>query len=503
MKQERLAALHYCGVSYDIESHRVQAGLKAPPPVCGSLAQWRLADQRIAGLLVDKEAALDALIRLLENDGVIIVGQNISFDFLVMAVYAARTRGVNLMPLIFGAYRAHRVFDIGIAEQLHAIARGTLRSDPRTGGDLRDPLTGEVKVGYRLSVLVDLVLGRADAKLNDQWRESYALLEHVPLDQWPFEARQYPVDDACNTFEVALAQIGVLPSVRVHEWRGDLCRRCGCSYRTLASSGTRGDAMRCVAKAANLNLHNLAEQVYADWAMHLGAAWGFVVDPAAIAELDAEQLLNGASGELTERGLEMRTYVDAGILRSDGSEDQAVLKRMTALAYGCTGAHVACNGTGKIVTKWSVREPKRPLAEKNCPECSATGLDLNSSAMVPMTEPSTKFPCGQVQTSRDALSESGSELLMNYAHFTETKKIGTVYLPWLKEGLDGAGRPIPLTLYPHVLLETGRTSYSRVVQLLPRKGSVRNCIKARDARYVTVDVPDDYQLQPGEEVVAC
>lgn len=514
MRGDRLQALPQYGVAFDLESHRIQPGLKAPPPVCGSVAQ--LVGGQIRGQLLDKEQALETLLKILQSEHLILVGQNICFDLLVMAVYAATSRRINILPAIFELYRADRVYDIGIAEQLHAVARGTMRIDPRTGGDLRDPLTKEVKVGYRLSVLVDLVLGRVDAKLNDKWRESYAQLEPFPISDWPIEARQYPVDDACNTLEVALAQVGARESVRVHEWTKDRCRRCGANYHELAASGSRLDVIACVRHAPNLNLHDLANQVYSDWALHLGAAWGFLVDPEAIARVEAATLLIDANGNLTDRGREQASFVKAGILRADGTEDQALLKRLTAVAYGCTGKHAACGGTGKIVTEWRKLNPacphgaelkkqgkktgecptcgRVPLSSKNCVECSATGLDLASSVLVPLTEPSDTWPNGQVQTSRDALAESGDDLLMNYAHFTTTRKNGTVYLPWLKTGLDAAGNPIPLTLFPHVLLETGRVSYSKVVQLLPRKGAVREAIVARPRRVLSSTDYDSGEL---------
>lgn len=506
MTPERLASLPAWGVSFDLETHKIQAGLSAPPLVCGSVAQ--LQGSQIKGALLDKEAALELALTLLGDDRYVIVVQNGAFDLLVIAVYAARTRGLDLMPSIFAAYQAGRIFDIGLAEQLHAIARGHLRIDPRTGADLMDPLTGEHKVGYRLSVLVDLVLNRKDAKLNDVWRESYALLEPFPIESWPIEARQYPVDDACNTLEVALAQAGHLPSLTAHEWINGTCRRCGGQYSHVLEqhrvAGGKGTPL-CGTGARHLNLHDLSRQTFAAWALHLGAAWGFMVDPEAVNALEATtHLVDPVTGQLTERGRHQQRFVEAGILRSDGSEDQSFLKRMVALAYGCTGHHDPCNGTGKIVTKWAVRPdncphgellkaqgqtakdcpicPRRPLATKQCVECSATGLDI-TSAPVPMTEPSKTWPNGQVQFGRDALAEAGDELLMEYAHFGEEKKIGGTYVPWLKEGIDpGTGRPIPLTLRPNPLLETGRVSYLGVVQLLPRKGGVREAIVARPGR---------------------
>lgn len=472
------------GVSFDLETHLVQPGLVAPPPVCGSTARWDPVQRKIVGKLLDKGAALATFMEILDDPNAILVGQNIQFDVLVMIVYAAG-RGIDLMPRVFALYDQGRVYDIGIAEQLHAVAMGTLLDDPRTGKPLRDPLTGDSKVGYRLSVVVDLVLGRADAKLNDRWRGSYAQLEPHPIELWPYEAKQYPVDDACNTLEVALAQVGSLPSVRAHEWHQQVCRRCRVSYTAIVADN-RYDATRCAGRAANLNLHNLSAQCYADLALHLGAAWGFLVNPASVDEVKRTLRLVDDEGRLTPRGEEVRYFVEHKILRPDESEDKALLMRLTAIAYGATGKHEACDGTGQVVTKWSKREPIRPLAHKQCVECSATGLDLSSSELVPLNDPSTRYPTGSVQTGRDALYETGDDLLIAYAAHSEDRKLGTTYVPWLETSFvdDGNGgrRRIPLTLRPHVLLETGRTSYSGLVQLLPRRGGIRQCIEPRPRR---------------------
>jgi DNA polymerase I-like protein with 3'-5' exonuclease and polymerase domains len=102
-----------------------------------------------------------------------------------------------------------------------------------------------------------------------------------------------------------------------------------------------------------------------------------------------------------------------------------------------------------------------------CKACSGTGFDLSKST-APRTEKDG------VQTSRDALMESGDDALMDFATYTESAKITSTYLPFLKEGIEA-----PINLRPNVLVATGRTSYDGVVQLLPREGGVRECIVAR------------------------
>lgn len=491
MTPERLASIVDCGVSIDFETHRIQPGLLIPPLVCGSTA--RVVDvgegrRGIRGRLLTADEAVAAIIAVLEDPNAILVNLNVAFD-LAVAVREAALRGRDIFPLVFGAYVEGRVFDPGIAEQLHAIAEGHLLGDPRTGGKLVDPHTGEQQVGYRLSVVTDLVLGRVDAKANDRWRESYALLAGIPQEQWPPEARQYPVDDVCNALEIALAQIGAVPNVGAHRWRPDMaCARCG------ANRGQGGCPSSCTSVYPRRNLHDLARQCYAAWALHLGACWGFRTDREAVDALERACAAERAAG--------LPALIAAGFLRTDGTEDGAAVKRAVALAYGCSGTCPAADPLagpqepvcrdGKIWKTFSKRDG-RPLGKgTNCPKCNGTGLDL-ATAPVPRTDPTEKFPDGQVQSGRDVLAESGDELLMEYAGAQEDDKILDTYVPALREGQD-----VPWVLRPNVLVETGRASYSGVVMLLPRRVSprlstllakdpraplgVRDCIVAREGR---------------------
>lgn len=392
------------GVAFDTETHLVQPGLLAPPLVCGSIATFASAS------LLNKEQARRDFVRLLQNSEIIIIGANIAYDMLVMAVECAK-HGQNIIPAIFRAYEEERVFDVEIAERLHAIAIGSLGKDPRTGLPLRDPRTGQ-PTRYSLSMVTDLVLRRSDAKQNDRWRLSYALLENIPIDQWPEDARQYPVDDVVNTRAVAVAQV-----------------------------------------ERNKNLHDLPKQCYAAWAMHLGAAWGFSVDTDALYALE-KRVTDSREGLL-------EPFREANILREDGSKDTSVIKKLVAKAYGCDESNLCptCLGTGKVVSG----KTGKPI---QCKACGATSYNLDIAA-VPRTQ------TGGVQTSRDALFESGDDLLMDFAEFGEEDKVLTTYVPWLKKGI---GRP--LNLKPNVLVETGRASYGLEHQT-PRGMGIRECVVAR------------------------
>lgn len=499
MRPERLASMPQFAVAWDFETHLIQPGLLAPPPVVASVAavdrsSWG-GPLRVRGELVARHTerapadpggavddALDYFAGLLADDRFVICVANGAFDFLVAAVAAAR-RGRDLMPAIFQAYADERVFDVQLAESLHAVALGALGKDPHTGGDLRHPDTGK-PCRYNLAVVTKLVTGRVNAKANDEWRARYAELERVPLAQWPEVARTYPVDDACNTLECALGQAGHVPALQYgHRWVLDdaqpqFCEDCGATIETVARVGP------CRALRARRNLHDLANQAYTAWAMHVGAAWGFMVDQGAVDTLEARVLRDAAAG--------VQPFVDGGILRApdaDGAHslDTAALKYRVAWAYGarnpcqaCGGKCITCKGTKLTPSSKTGRQVKCAAcggtgAPKKCEECRATGLDL-AGVPVPRTE------TGDVGRGRDALDESGDEFLMQYSGYTEDAKLRDVYIPFLRSARRAVADgwvDIPLTLRPNPILETGRTSYDGVILLLPRSGGVRDCIVAR------------------------
>ena len=182
-------------------------------------------------------------------------------------------RGLDIIPHIaralMGEHTEHmtgihdgRFFDLQHAEALNAIATGNLGKDPRTG----TPLKGR----YSLEQVVNLTLDRQDAKSNDTYRLRYGEYDNVPLDELPPEARQYPIDDAKNSFEAPLAQCGLIPKVSpYHSWgpKG-ACLTCGATSQGQTCWYTR----------PHYNLHDLAAQTSTAFWLHMGASWGFKVD---------------------------------------------------------------------------------------------------------------------------------------------------------------------------------------------------------------------------------
>lgn len=361
-------------VAVDCETYLITQGNLTPKIVCGS---WGSA---VGQELCNPAGWLELVGLLLRDHETVLCGANIAFDF-----GCALATGKVSFEDVWRAYEDERVFDVSIAATLNAIADGRL-----TDGDLFRPDGSKVQKGrYSLEECVLEFLGRSNAKENDEWRLRYAELDGIPMEQWPEVARQYPVDDARNTYLVAEQQL-------------KSCR----------------------------NLQDQGAQAHAAFCAHLGAIWGLRTDPGNVEVLKAEVERHIAEGTALQQSL--------GLLRAK------VKKRPEDLSLD-TKAFQA------LVTQAYDGQP-------------------------PLTE------TGRVSCSRETLEDSGDPTLLKLAGVSKWEKLGT-YLPTLEEGTRG-----PLNVRVNPVLATGRASYEGLIQLLPRKGGVRECFVARPGRlYSSVD----------------
>lgn len=355
-------------LSLDVETYLIQPGLLAPPIVCVSSFDGHQARlERGEAVAARFEAALAGADYL--------VGQNIAYDF---GCYLAAHP--EAFERVWAKYAKGEVFDIGIAATVNACAEGRMSDErglvSRTG----------VPIGrYSLEELVKEWLGRSDAKRNDEYRLRYGELDDVPTEQWPESARQYPIDDATNTYAVAQAQI-----------EGN-CK----------------------------NLHTVPFQSHVAFCLHLGSMWGIRTDGASVKAFTKEVLK-----KQLELKLELETH---GLYRWKGTK----------------------------------KEPKRD------------GLSLNKKAVQARVtaaygagnEPKTDK--GGISTDRVTLEESADDVLLQLAQVSKLDKQAS-YIPALREAAQ-----VPLNVRPNVFLSTGRASYEGIIQLIPRKGGLRNCFVAR------------------------
>ena len=84
-----------------------------------------------------------------------------------------------------------------------------------------------------------------------------------------------------------------------------------------------------------------------------------------------------------------------------------------------------------------------------------------------------KTPTGSTSTSREALEDSGNAVLERFAEVGKWEKFNT-YVPTLEQATT-----VPLNTSANPLLSTGRVSYNGLIQLMPRKGGIRECFQAR------------------------
>lgn len=484
-------------ISFDTETALLRKGDLAPKFICASTARVEAGANCVGRLIDNAKEALSFFRGALEHETIAFA--NAAYDLGVMAQLDP-----SLFPLIFRAIEEGRIFDVLIAEALHAIGKGHLGMEPcprcqreaearrqeirsylehkeRQAPNLiklleeaanstptkskydcevcKDrkvvPLktsAGKVTNRYSLDVVVKLNLDRTDAKARDDWRLSYALLDGISSHRWPETARVYPVDDAINTLQVA--------------------------YRQLAS---------------HLNLGNMRQQVAAAFALHLGAAHGLRVDPSRVEAL--KKIVDDKHDKA------VAYFQSRGWIRDTGSEDQIAIKTAVALAYGaskanpckvCKGTGLSddcngekeeegwarcrgqdckvCDGTGKLKKPVTCKVITSPKGNIRKPGCDGTGLDISYLVDLPRTSKKG------IATDRDSLLEADDAALLKFAE-NEFEKSRTTYVPYL---LTGSTRPLSYT--PNVLVATGRCSYEgSPLHQMPRAGGERETIRARGA----------------------
>lgn len=220
-------------VAFDLETHLIAPGMKAPKAVCmtSSARPKQLKNPEITTAINTFPFSL----RLFEgwlDSGFTLVGHNVTYDIGVLV--AERPA---LLPKVFQAFDDGRIKCTKIKEQLIRIAKGELKYEIDEDGEV-------VKTNLSLSALCQQYLGEHLEKENTP-RLKYHELDGKPLDEWPSASVEYAMRDAYVTYRIYEAQ--------QLEWN-------------------------------RLGLTNELEQNQAAWALHLMGLWGVRTDPVAVKE---------------------------------------------------------------------------------------------------------------------------------------------------------------------------------------------------------------------------
>lgn len=201
------------------------------------------------------------------------------------------------------------------------------------------------------------------------------------------------------------------------------------------------------AKADRRNvLVDCPAQARAYLALHLVSAWGLVTDLPMVAEYKRE---------LEHSTEAMRKGLAQIVVKVDGVP--------TPLLSQVRGKKRPVKDEGKWKTS------TKALRALIATAFEAQGLD------VPMTEPSAKFPEGQVATDAETIEDCDDPSLAPWKEYKHAEKMLTTYVPQLEQGI----------VHPRYdFTTTGRsTSYDPNIQNLPRKGKVRECYVPREGFY--------------------
>lgn len=273
---------------FDTETYPIRPGLAAPRLVC---LQFAYADA-VPTIVLAKDAPAVALAAF-GNPDVLVEGHNLSFDLSVLCAYDEALIQPTFRMLAEGRGR-----DTLILETLRSIAQGDL--------DLRRKQKGSFALGTLAKKYCGLDLDKGE----ESWRTRYALLDGIPPQDWPPEARKYAEEDVT--------------------------------------------ALRAVSETIRRDFTSPDEsfQCAAAFALHLCSVWGVRTDPERLMVLEERLLLQRDEAE--------RLLETAGFFR-EGSMSRTLVQKAVAEACEKLGKPVPrTEPTALQLKKWKAGQGPEP-----------------------------------------------------------------------------------------------------------------------------------------------
>lgn len=160
-------------LAWDTETELIRPGKQAPDLVC---ITWQSNGEEPQIIWQGDPKAFALVQGWLQDDEVLMVGQNVAFDMAVIG-----SRWPSLLPLIFAKYDKDLVTDTMLRQQLLDLACNCYRGRMGDGNKW-------VKYNYSLDDLVHRVRGSRLKK--DGWRMAYSFFKEAPLEEWTERAKQ-------------------------------------------------------------------------------------------------------------------------------------------------------------------------------------------------------------------------------------------------------------------------------------------------------------------------
>lgn len=412
-------------MAFDVETHLIQPGLRAPPLVCASVAFKEAGSER----LIDKIEARKVLRDALVNETAHIVGANLVYDLGVMC-----NDTPALMPLVFKALEEGRLHSTDILEALHDNAFDRMFFEPETGQPFRY---------YSLAQLEKRYFGTDRfAEKENGWRKRYAELDGVPLEQWPDEAVEYPRKDARGTWDIGNLQL----------------------------NGEDRQNVQCE-----------AAEMRAAWFLHLACIWGMRTDSVMV-DAVVERILE-------EHKESRRLFFDSGLVsirpikkvkgeweRADDEITEEWLKQAWLRLHQRLQTAEDWHYKRKVEIEKALASLKagRPLRWMEDRERIKNLVRGAYNEDPPLTS-GGKSGNRDISISRDTLVESGNDLLEKYGEAGPNEKLLSTYVNVLRQGTK-----VPICPEVNTIVKTQRTSYREPnLQQLPRHGGIRECFVPR------------------------
>ncbi len=373
--------------AFDTETTLIRPGCHAPPMACLTWQFWTPDMNNTPARILHGSDPLtrDIFKGVVEDPNALIVGQFVAYD---MGVCGAAWP--ELVPSIFAAYRADRVVDTKIREQLWDIALGIFRGYPDEHGMWK-------KNSYDLG---SIARRRAGITLKkDGWRLRYGEFLDIPVHQWPARATELMRD----------AKVLLDAGVKDKDLEAIVAGRPEevVEYPLLDASSTLRVYLN-QEQARQKEIRAGGDDPFADqfrqtrhsWWRALMSTWGCRTWEEGVRNLAA----------MTAREIDRLTaeLVASGLVRADGTRDTKLATQRMLDVMGWTAIEKDGDTKYEPIEARKADDTVRPLR---------------------------KTKGGGVSLDRDACKESEDSILIDYGNRAQLKAVQDKDVPMLMQGV--------------------------------------------------------------------